>query len=211
MDRHMIYENYWINGMGLHSTQLKHIEKLIVENDLQTIVEFGSGQSTRFFNDLREEKNLNYKLYSFDHNAQYSYPGDHDFLSMHIAEIIKCDDESFNEMFETKTYNKERFMNCQNEKDNFRVKNCFYDITSDDLPDNIDLIILDGPNGNGRSISHLHLQNKLAEKSFILIDDSDHYDFVERCKQVLDAEVIVHENDTSIHPLFNYAILEVKS
>ena len=79
------------------------------------------------------------------------------------------------------------------------------------MPENIDLVVLDGPNGNGRSISFLHLKDKLSKKSFILIDDSDHYDFVERCKQVLNAEVIVHENDPSIHPLFNYTIVEVKS
>ncbi len=207
----MNYENYWLDGMGLHSSQLKQLEKIITDNDIETIVEFGSGQSTKFFSDLREEKDLSYSLHSFDHNEEYSYPNTHDFLNLNIVEITKCNDENFEEMFETKTYNKEKFVNCQYEKNNFRVKNSFYDITSDDLPENIDLVVLDGPNGNGRSISFLHLKDKLSKKSFILIDDSDHYDFVERCKQVLNAEVIVHENDPSIHPLFNYTIVEVKS
>ena len=207
----MNYESYWLDGMGLHSSQLKHLEKIIIENGIKTIVEFGSGNSTKFFVDLREEKNLNYKIYSFDNYKHYAYKETHDFLKLNISEIINCSDESFNEMFETKNYNKEKFVNCQTEKDNFRVENSFYDITSDDLPDNIDLVLLDGPNGNGRSISFLHLQNKLSEKSFILIDDSDHHDFIERCKQVLDAEVIIHEKDSTVHPLFNYAIMEVQS
>jgi len=206
----MNYEGYWINGMGLHSSQLNQLEKLILDNNIKTIVEFGSGQSTRFFTDLRREKKLDYQIYSFDHNAQYAYPFRHDFLNLHIAEIAQCDDESFDEMFKTKEYNKDKFVNCQHELDNFRVRNCFYDISPDDLPDNIDLVVLDGPNGNGRSISFLHLQNKLSEKSFILIDDSDHYDFLERCKQVLNATTIVHESDPSIHPLFNYAIMEIQ-
>tara|TARA_R100000008_G_C3582511_1_gene169596 strand:+ start:974 stop:1597 length:624 start_codon:yes stop_codon:yes gene_type:complete len=207
----MNYESYWLDGMGLHSSQLKHLEKIITENGIKTIVEFGSGNSTKFFVDLREEKNLNYKIYSFDNYEHYAYKGTHDFLKLNISEIINCSDESFNEMFETKTYNKDKFVNCQIEKDNFRVENSFYDITSDDLPDNIDLVLLDGPNGNGRSISFLHLQNKLSEKSFILIDDSDHHDFIERCQQVLDAGVIIHEKDSTVHPLFNYAIMEVQS
>ena len=207
----MNYESYWLGGMGLYSSQLKHLEKIIIENGIKTIVEFGSGNSTKFFVDLRQEKNLNYSIHSFDHNEEYSYPDTHDFLNLNIVEIAKCNDENFEEMFETKTYNKEKFVNCQYEKNNFRVKNSFYDITSDDLPENIDLVVLDGPNGNGRSISFLHLQNKLSEKSFIVIDDSDHHDFIERCKQVLDAEVIIHEKDSTVHPLFNYAIMEVQS
>ena len=54
----MNYEGYWINGMGLHSSQLNQLEKLILDNNIKTIVEFGSGQLTRFFTDLRREKKL---------------------------------------------------------------------------------------------------------------------------------------------------------
>ena len=114
------------------------------------------------------------------------------------------------DMFKSGEYDEKCFINRQDEIDNFSARNCFYDMTENDLPDDIDLVILDGPNGNGRSISFLHLKNKLSNGAYILIDDSDHYDFIERCKQVLDVDLIVHENNPSIHPLFNYAIMKVK-
>jgi hypothetical protein len=74
----------------------------------------------------------------------------------------------------------------------------------------IDLAILDGPNGNGRSISFLHLKDKISKDCAIFIDDSDHHDYLERCSQVFDTEILVHVNDPQIHPLFNYAIVKVK-
>lgn len=206
----MNYEEYWKNGMGLHSSQLKHIEDIVVNNNVKTIVEFGSGQSTKFLSDLRKAKGFDYKVYSFDHHPQHCYKREHDFLNSHLFDIMSCDDESFEDMFVKKTYSRKGFTNCQNQKDDFRTKNSFYDITEDHLPDNIDLVILDGPNGNGRSISFLHLKHKISKNCVILIDDSDHYDFIERCSQVFDTEILVHVNDPQIHPLFNYAIVKVK-
>lgn len=205
------YKSYWFNGMGLHEIQLKYLEKIIKENNIKNIIEFGSGGSTKFFCDLREKENLKYKIISFDHNEQYSYNKKHPFLSLHIRDLIKCSDEDFNLMFSEKEYNRNKFINCQTEKDNFRVKNAFYDLQKNDIScDKVDLVILDGPNGNGRSLSFLHLKDKILENCFILIDDSDHYDFIEKCKEVFDCEIIVHGKHPEIHPLFNYAILKVK-
>tara|TARA_R100001082_G_scaffold111001_2_gene92805 strand:- start:760 stop:1380 length:621 start_codon:yes stop_codon:yes gene_type:complete len=206
----MNYEKYWIDGMGLHSTQLEKIAQ-ILKTGVKNVVEFGSGKSTEFLVDFREENELDYEICSFDHHPFYGYKETHDFLTTHRRDIVRCSDECYEEMFNEKKYNKSCFVNCQNEMDNFRIKNSFYDITEEYLPENIDLVILDGPNGNGRSISFLHLKDKLSKEAHILIDDSDHYDFVERSKKILDVEVIVHENDTSIHPLFNYALLKVTS
>jgi len=205
----MNYQSYWCGGMGLHESQLKQIQDIIVNNNVKTIVEFGSGQSTRFLCDLREEKSFDYQIYSFDHHPQYCYKGEHEFLHSNRLDLVCCDDESFNAMFENKLYNESAFVNCQGEKDNFRLKNGFYDMNEHDLPNDIDLVILDGPNGNGRSISYLHLKNRVSRGCNILIDDSDHYDFVERCSQIFDTEVLAHVNNPQIHPLFNYAIVRV--
>ena len=82
-------ENYQRNAMmeGVRQLQspahgtgdwLEPIPGKEEENDIKTIVEFGSGQSTRFFHDLREENKLDYTLYSFDHNKEYSYSQTHE-------------------------------------------------------------------------------------------------------------------------------------
>ena len=127
-------KDYWCGGMGLHKTQLDHIEKIISEYDIQNIVEFGSGMSTQFLVDLREEKELGYQIYSFDHHPQYAYKGSHDFLNLTIKELVQCGDDQFNEMFIQKKYDSSFFLEAQQEIDNFRAKNCFYNITTSDLP-----------------------------------------------------------------------------
>lgn len=206
----MKYDSYWMNGMGFHSTQLEQLAA-ILKDGITKVVEFGSGNSTQFLVDFRKEHGLNFQVHSFDHHPLYCYKEQHEFLKSHRRDLVQCSDMCFEDMFKSGEYDEKCFVNRQDERDNFSARNCFYDMTENDLPDDIDLVILDGPNGNGRSISFLHLKNKLSNGAYILIDDSDHYDFIERCKQVLKVEVIVHENNPSIHPLFNYAIVKVSS
>ena len=93
--------------------------------------------------------------------------------------LIKCNDSDFDLMFKDKVYNEDNFSRCDDDEyEIYDGKNFFYDLWENDLPDDIDLVMLDGPNGNGRSISFLHLQNKLKDNSFIFIDDYHHYDFL---------------------------------
>ena len=207
----MNYQKYYKDNMGLHELQLRQLKTIIEENDVKTIVEFGSGASTQFFIDLYEEEGLDYKIYSFDHNPQYAYPNEHPALSLTMAPLIKCSPEHFDEMFTKDEYDDSAFEVCE-EADirDFRVKNAFYDLYPNELPDNIDLVLLDGPNGNGRSISFLHLKDKLADLSYILIDDANHHDYVERCQQTLNAKIVESVEDPNIHRLFSYCILKVE-
>ena len=204
------HDSYWMNGMGLHSSQIGKLFDILMD-DVKNVVEFGSGNSTQFLVDARKEHDLNFQIHSFDHHPDYCYNQQHDFLKSHRRDLVQCSDMCFEDMFKNGEYDEKCFVNRQEERDNFSARNCFYDMTENDLPDDIDLVILDGPNGNGRSIAFLHLKNKLSNGAYILIDDSDHYDFIERCKQVLDVDLVAHENNPSIHPLFNYALLKVVS
>jgi hypothetical protein len=197
------HSSYWIGGMGLHSSQLLELETIILTQDVKNIVEFGSGQSSRFFSDLKTFHNLDYSVTSFDHNRAYA------FDSAIIRYLVSCDDEVFSKTFEDKQITKDSFSNAQHEKDNFRVKNCFYDLTDEDLPDDIDLVVLDGPNGNGRSLAFPHLVGKLKSPCYVMIDDVNHYDFLDRAKQIFDYDVITHIEDKEIHPLFSYAVIRI--
>jgi len=203
------YTSYWRKGDGLHSSELKNIEDAIIENGVKNIVEFGSGKSTEFLADLRKEKNLDYTVHSFDHHPEYCYKGEHDFLVMQILDLVSCSDAWFDDMFKNGKYNRLGFNNCQHAMNVVDNRNGFYDMTEDCLPDNIDLVILDGPNGNGRSIAYLHIKDKISDNCTILIDDSDHYDFIPRCDQIFNTEIIVHGKDKTIHPLFSYAMLKI--
>jgi hypothetical protein len=200
------YESYWLNGMGLHSSQLKQIENIILNEKIQTIVEFGSGQSTKFLKNLKFFYNLNFSIVSFDHNKKYAYNDE----NVKIRSLQKCNDLSFDLIFKNKSIKNILFTDAENESNNFRAKNCFYKLLNDDLPNNIDLIILDGPNGNGRSLAYPQLLGKLKNPCYIMIDDVNHYDFLSRAKQIFDYEIITHVEDRNIHPLFSYALLRIK-
>jgi hypothetical protein len=201
---------YWKNGMGLHSIVLEKIIEIVEKNDIKQVVEFGSGASTKFLLDLRKHLNKTFFITSFDHHPDYYFSEIHENLKVNRVDLSYCDDQSFDKMFETHEVNRQSFTNAQHEKDNFSVKNAFYTIQENDIPSNVDLVILDGPNGNGRSISFLYLKDKIVDDCFIIIDDVDHYDFINRCKQIFDVQIIVHAQHHDIHRLFNYAVLKVR-
>ena len=43
------------------------------------------------------------------------------------------------------------------------------------------------------------------------MDDENHHDYLERCKQIFDIEILEQENDIEVHPLFSYAVVMLKS
>ena len=86
-----------------------------------------------------------------------------------------------------------------------RQRNNFYELRDGDLSGVYDFVILDGPNGNGRSLAYLLLKDHLISGSYVLIDDITHYDFIERFLSVFSAkEVIVDPSDEN-----NFAIFRV--
>ena len=72
----MKYDSYWMNGMGLHSTQLEQLA-VILKDGINKVVEFGSGNSTQFLVDFRKEHGLNFQVHSFDHHPLYCYKEQH--------------------------------------------------------------------------------------------------------------------------------------
>lgn len=199
----------WKNGMGLHSKQFQDLSSLLIKGKIKKIAEFGSGGSTEFLCKFRTHYELDYSIVSFDHNEEFCYQKQHDFLDLKIRNLVKCSDLDFDLCFVNKKFERDKFQICQEEKNNFRIKNSFYDVQPDDIPDGIDLVILDGPNGNGRSLAFPLLMNKISSDCWILIDDENHYDFLERCKSVFQMTEIKKISDPSIHPLFSYCLAKI--
>ena len=83
-----------------------------------------------------------------------------------------------------------------------RQRNCFYNITNELDDKKYDLVLLDGPNGNGRNIGYLHLKNKL-KNAYIIVDDITakdddfHYDFIPYLKKIFDVNEIYTHKYTS--------------
>ena len=201
--------------MGVHRRQTQVLGKYILDERPRTIVEFGSGASTKFFLDFRKKHSLEYKIVSFDHNEKYAFKVDPvfcQFLSVKIRHLQQCKrTDQLESMFDMKCFDQSFFSDAQHLADDFKAKSCFYKIQEGDLPSDIDLVLLDGPNGSGRSISALHLLGKARSGCLVMIDDCDHYPFLEDFQKVFNCEILVREKCEWIHPLFSYCLLRLHS
>ncbi len=199
------FNEVYRNGWGLHRKTCEYM--LEISDKIKNVVEFGSGGSTKFLLDMRESLSLNFSIDSFDHNDIYCFKVNKEYTNfkLNIRQLIQYDNETYNEMFlNKKTSDK---YTIATDIHNTRLQNSFYDIKKSDLKDEYDLVILDGPNGNGRNIGYLHLINKLKSGAIIIIDDYDHYDFVQKCKHMFNVELVKEEKFD--HPLKGHCILKI--
>lgn len=182
------YEKYKNGGWGLSRSCLNDIASVIkfMEDEIAdrplNILEFGSGDSTRFLVDNFSRHNIE----SYDNDAKYAFKHE----SVRIRDLITCDDSSYNKMFGDGIYNRELMVPHPHEVVHTRQKNCFYDFEHDDLQKEFyDVVIIDGPNGNGRNFAFLHLMNKLRPGTCIIFDDQCDYNFKETMFNIIKKEI----------------------
>ena len=192
---------YTFNGWGLSEEAFETLEQIVESENITEVLEFGSGQSTYFLNDL----NLN--ILSFDDNIDYSAKVE----GVVLRDLISVSDSDFNKIIN----NKISFYDvCQKydfvKQKHSKQKNCFYKLNSEDIKEKYQLIILDGPNGNGRSIAFNVIQNKIKYPSYILIDDYDHYPFIEHFNNFFpNNELVFDYKESGTNQCFRiYKILE---
>lgn len=190
------YEN---DGWGLSKKEfellydiLKSKQTLEPEKEIN-IVEFGSGRSTEFLVDLINIENMNIKIYSFDDSLEYAFKGKHDNLKLHIVPLVECSDESWTTMFKEKKYSP-ILMSTKLSPVHTRQHNTFYSVTDEMLPENIDVLIVDGPHGNGRSLAYLRCHKQLTDNAIILIDDASHYPFYDHLILLCDTNVLYEQH-----------------
>lgn len=205
----MDLNKYEINGWTLNRQQFTDLLTVITNHPKKElrVVEFGSGKSTEFLVDVHLQNIKNLDITTFDDNPDFSYKNkeNYDFIDLKIRPLRECDDLSYQKMFSEKRLISESFKDKTSPLTT-RQKNNFYNIQDGDLTGIYDLMILDGPNGNGRNISYLYVKNNLAEGSIVLIDDYNHYDFVEKFSLFFEHELLIkHEGSSGKR----YVILKV--
>jgi len=204
------YRKSFRKGMGLHYTQLWEIWELTKGLEKVHIIEFGSGASTGVLENLYSRKKKNFRIVSFDHLAAYAHKPKSPQTKVLIRPLENWSDAEFENFFESKVISRPGSLLAEAALQGFRQKNSFYRIAQGDLNLRADVIILDGPNGNGRSLGFLHTMHSLAEKAYFLIDDLNHYDFENRLMQIFPgARFVSGRNDSRVHPLFSWGIYEV--
>ena len=203
----MNIEKYKNDGWGLSKKCFLDIKEILKPHNAPVVVEFGSGISTTFFKDLFNKYCNNGKIYSFDNDGKFASN-----ISQ-VKRLVECSDKDFNLMFSQGKYNSSK-MNYRTTPPDTRQKNCFYDLSNSDIPSNIDLVLVDGPHGNGRSFSFLHVKDKIKKGGYIVIDDFNHYDFVERLLMIFPnakeiTTLITERNKDSWEEGGNYTIYRV--
>jgi hypothetical protein len=176
------------------------------------VVEFGSGVSTEFLVDMLEE-HYALNIISYDDDAKYATKARHAQLKLYLTGLVECHDSDFENQFREKQYNPNVFFKKITAV-HTRQRNTFYEIKEGELPDVIDVMIVDGPHGNGRSIAFLHGIGRLRKGSFVVIDDYNHYDFIERFQMLFpESELVAISNTGSINQWElggNYQIFKIK-
>jgi hypothetical protein len=176
------------------------MDKKLKDKNKLRILEFGSGMSTKFFidyNNLYKKDEDILEITSFDNDLEWCYKKNESdkCLNLHIRELEECNEKDFNEQMESKNLNKKVF-SIRKISPTWRQRNCFYNIQENDIHGKYDIVIIDGPNGNGRNISYLYFKENLEKESVILIDDFDScdddfkYNFVEYANHFFNLEEI---------------------
>lgn len=191
------FEKYRNTGWGLSVEAFKALSDAMDTLPNISAIEFGSGVSTEFLMDYAADAEKELQFDSFDNDKKYKHP------KAVLSYLVECKDKDYEEMFRQKEINwgafKKRFWRPKT-----RQKNCFYNVKDYPLKENYNLAIVDGPHGNGRNIAYLLLKDKM-QSGFILIDDFNHYDFVERASNLFNLEEICRVES----PKDNFVLMKV--
>lgn len=181
MDRGFDVERYRNDGWGLSISALEALAGAIDELPVVCAIEFGSGGSTRFLVDYCAHVGKPLTLDSFDNDARYGHP------DATLARLVQCGADDYERMFERGEIDWSAFRRRWR-RPKSRQKRCFYDLSDVALAEGYDIAIVDGPHGDGRNFAWLLLRERMSDGAFILIDDFNHYDFLERAASQLPLE-----------------------
>ena len=177
---------YNYNGWTLSKDALRCLSSIIIDNKLNRAIEFGSGESTYFLNDI----GIDYL--SFDNDVKFAAKSN----NVVVKSLVELDDIAFNEVITGKVKFVDICYKFQTpNKIHTRQRNCFYKINKDDISGKFDLVILDGPNGNGRSIAFDVIQDHMDDVCFIFIDDYNHYPFVDIMYNFFNSATLIKSNN----------------
>lgn len=179
------YSNFTFNGWGLSKVALQFLEELIKKNNLEHCIEFGSGQSTKFLTEIGID------FISFEDDVNFAAP----YSGVIIQDLVELDDSTYNKVISGEV----RYIDVQSNftppvKKHTRQRNCFYSIPMLEFNKKFDLVILDGPNGNGRSIAFNYIKPHLNSVSYILIDDFTHHPYIENFKHTFPTATLLKEH-----------------
>jgi hypothetical protein len=199
-------DGWGYGGMALSKRALVQLcRRLDTKGDTCRILELGGGQSTLFWCDLCSLDLLPIKVATLEHHHDWAKQlakrvEKTENITIYPQTLKQITDQEWKIIFSQAQEACSLWASygtpvAESQYDLYTIHNAFY-AEVDQLPlDNqsIDVMIIDGPHGNGRSLAYPLFCNVLKPDAFVLIDDFDHYPFLKDLGQVFKYEEIYRE------------------
>jgi hypothetical protein len=175
------------------------------KGDTYHILELGGGQSTLFWRDIYSLELLPINVMTLEHHSEWANQ-----LSKRVEEVEgiriypqtlkQITNQEWKEIFSQPREARALWASYgapvpQHQYDLYTIRNTFYSEV-DQLPlreQSINVMIVDGPHGNGRSLAYPLFCNVLKLDAFLLIDDFDHYTFLDNLGEIFQYKEIHRE------------------
>lgn len=201
------------NGASLSLDELRYFALYVMSYFPEPhIIELGGGRSTLFWLFLLNMRDNFLKLSTFEHDPSFanqlkryvscsSY-----FIDIHLCNLRQVSDAEFNVIFSNpgnafESWGSFGSVLSLSQAQDTRVKNAFYDMSSClNFPlESISGLVVDGAHGNGRSLAFPLFSRCLKPDAFVLIDDVDHYPYMDDLSKVFKYRVIKSELPSNGH------------
>jgi hypothetical protein len=169
---------------------IESIVSILKEESITSILEFGSGKSTDYL------AQLGYNIVSLDDDTTYASS----HKQVYTYDLISLSDEDFEKVIngEVNYFTLSKNYNPVISRSSKQI-NCFYKLDTLPLHYKLPFIIVDGPNGNGRSLAFRVIEKFIASPCYVFIDDYFHYPFVENFIKVFpNSQKIVEVKESDI-------------
>lgn len=193
--------------MGLHSAQLDVLKQILGEKNFPSIVELGSGNSTQFFSDL--DATYQFTMTSIDHDKRFAWKGSDPRIRLEIRPLRQLSESQFDDSLLGRSGTALPVGDWVRGEISFRTPRLFYDLRDVELPESIDLALIDGPNGSGRMLAIPALRSRLELGSHVFIDDVHHFAFEQVLSRFFIFEVVARLISPTIHPLFGFGAYKI--
>jgi hypothetical protein len=191
------------DGWSLTPENISVICQIISQNNIKHIIEFGAGYSTVVLSEYLSYVSPQTCIDSFEHQAEFAeniekfLPRNNKKITLHCPALVQVSDEIFERIFISQNplidFSALFTLVPQDKVHETRLENAFYGFDFNLYePRSFDLIILDGPNGNGRSMAFPLLKNLVCLPCWVIIDDYLDYPFLEDMKRIFYFDVICH-------------------
>lgn len=181
----------YFSGWALARSALRSLTGCLFQDraDLPRLVEFGSGQSTRFWQFLSIQMPLS--VISVEHQDDWFQRLKAELKNNPAIAYLQAPLRQISEAEKAELWQDPQMAHLKftqmgqllplEQYPQTRVPLCFYDLdyAATFSPDSLDALLLDGPNGNGRSLAFALMYPFLKANAWILVDDFDHYPFLD--------------------------------